>query len=524
MVWMAEPSKRKVLMKNAFKTVGFMLVMVLLSKVLGQVREIMIAAIYGGSVQSAAFYAASALPLNLFDIVFASAVTSSFIPVYNTYLEKNGENEADRFASAFINVVLLCSVLLSAVLMIFASPFISALYDLSGEAKELAVSLTVIMMPVMIFASLAFSFVGILQSKGEFNIPAVMSLVLNLAMVTYLWFFNDKFGVYGLSFTLLIGWLLQFLLQLPVAIKKGFKYKFIFKHEGIKSVLLLALPIMVGTWLQPITAIINTSLASSLDNNIKAISSLNYANKLYFIVPSVFTMSITNFIFPKLSRQITTEDDAGYKNILKLAFKIIFLCLIPITAVLVSLRTPIIEIVYKRGEFGDEDLYLTAGIFMYYSLGILFFGITDLLNKAFYAQKKALSPAITAGTAIVINIILSYALKAKMGVFGLALSSSLTALYIAVVLFWLLNRKTKFLKLNEIFDYLKILIFGVVLFFITNTLFGYIDFKISSTMINTILRLVVAAGSGGIVYLALVYFFIDEVKGIVKKVFNRSGE
>jgi len=504
-------------MKSAFKTVSFMLVMVLLSKILGQVREMMIASIYGGSVQSAAFYAASILPLNLFDIVFASAVTSSFIPVYNTYLEKSGEAEGDKFASAFINLVLLCSIVLSAVLMVFASPFVSVVsYGLTGETRQLAVSLTIIMMPVMIFASLAFSFVGILQSKGEFNIPAVMSLVLNIAMVLYLCFFNDKFGVTGLSYTLVIGWLLQFLLQLPAAIKKGFKYQLIFWHKGVKTVFLLALPIMAGTWLQPITAIINNAFASSLDNNLKAISSLNYANKLYFIVPSVFTMSITNYIFPRLSKQAVNEDKSEYVNTLRVAFKIIFLCLIPITAVLVSLRTPIIEVVYKRGEFGEEDLYLTAGIFMYYSLGILFFGLTDLFNKAFYSRKSAIIPAVTAGTAILLNIALSYILKGKLEVFGLALSSSLTALYISVVLFFFLNKEFKLVGIKDAFDLLKIIAAGVILFLASSLLYNYLSF--GAGIIGIILKLAVSAGVGGLIYLALIYFFIDDVKGMVKKI------
>jgi len=222
-------------MNKAFKTVGFMFIMILVSKILGQAREMIIASVYGTGDAANAFYAASTLPLNLFDIVFASSVSSAFIPVYNTYIEKKGEAEGDRFASAFVNFIFLISLILCIILIILASPLVGVIAKgLAGNAKILAKNLTVIMMPVMIFACLTFSTVGILQSKGEFNIPAVISLVSNGAVIIYLLFFNDKFGITGLAFSLLIGWILQFAVQLPAVKKIGFSYNpKIFYHQDI---------------------------------------------------------------------------------------------------------------------------------------------------------------------------------------------------------------------------------------------------------------------------------------------------
>ena len=430
-------------MNKAFKTVGFMFIMILLTKILGQAREIIIAAVYGTGDAANAFYAASTLPLNLFDIVFASAVSSAFIPVYNTYIEKKGNTEADRFASSFVNSVFLGSFLVSILLMVCASPLVSLVArGLTGQARDMAVRLTVIMMPTVMFASLTFSCVGILQSKGEFNIPAIISLVSNGAVILYLMFLNDKFGINGLAVSLVVGWVLQFAVQIPAIRKTGFCYsiKTVY-HEGLKDVVKLAIPVMAGTWIQPISNIINNSFASGIEGGISA---LNYASKLYLIVSAVFTVSVTNYIFPSLSRKSASDDSNDYNRTLSVSLKVILLVLVPVCALMLALSKPVIEIIYLRGEFGQEALRLTSGTFMFYSMGIIFYGVLDLLNKAFYARKNSIVPAFTAITAIIINFILSYVLKKFLGLYGLSLSTTLVYAFMSVTLFCILNSKIKF--------------------------------------------------------------------------------
>ena len=499
-------------MKKAFKIVGFMFVMILLTKVLGQVREIIIGSIYGTGDLAAAFNIASVLPLNLFDIVFASAVVSAFIPVYNTYLEKDGEEESDRFASAFLNLVFLGSFILCGILILFASPLVSLMSmsdEITDEIRYIAQNLTIIVMPVMIFASLTFSFVGILQSKGEFNIPAIMSLVLNVVMIVYLLFFNKIFGITGLAVSLLIGWILQFLLQLPFAAKLGFKYHFIFKHPGIPKVLALSLPVMVGTWLQPITAIVNTAFASGFP-------ALNYANRLYIIISSVFTASITNYIFPRLSKQSVTDDVENYKHTLKTSFKIIILFLIPLTATLLALSNPIIDVVYSWGNFDADSLYYTSNIFFYYSLGILFFGLIDLFNKAFYARKNTIVPSVTSVLAIGVTVVCSLILKNYMGVFGLALSSSISAIFASTVLFIFLNKELKFVDFSDFIDVIFSLLCGILTFVIITLLYKIIPLE--NTKINLIIKIVVSAGVGALSYGGLIYLLSKDVRRMVKNI------
>ncbi|MBQ7950465.1 MAG: murein biosynthesis integral membrane protein MurJ [Clostridia bacterium] len=500
-------------MKKSIKTVGFMFVMILLSKVLGQAREMLIAQLYGSSGDASAFYGVSALPLNLFDIVFASAVSSAFIPVYNTYLEKDGEQEGDRFASAFLNVIFLGSVVFTGILMLLASPLVSIMAGgLVGQVRQTAIKLLVIMLPMTVFASLAFSLVGLLQSKGEFTIPAMMSLISNGVVILYLCLGNRYFGIEGLAVSLVIGWALQFAIQIPVAKKKGFHYQPVLRHEGLKTVVKLALPVMVGTWIQPISTIINNAFGSSIPG---ALTTLNWANKLYLIVSSVFTVSLTNYIFPRLSRQSVQEDSEAYKNTLKVSFLLIVTVLIPITVLMLAFKTPIIEIVYKRGAFTEKDLYLTAGAFFYYSLGIPFYGLLDLLNKAYYARKNMLIPSVTAAAAIVFNIALSFFLKSVMASFGLALATSLTAVFMSGILLILLNHELGFLQKTDFFAIVRYVIYGALMFPVC--ILCYKVFPGKETLLGNIAAVGISALAGLLLYGSCVLAFQRDVREFIKK-------
>ena len=446
---------------------------------------------------------------------FASAVSSAFIPVYNTYLEQKGPEEGDRFASAFLNAVFICSLVLTGILILCSSGLVSLVAGgLVGQVRETAIHLTVIMLPIVLFASLAFSFVGLLQSKGEFNIPAVMSLVSNGVVILYLFFLNRYFGVTGLAVSLMIGWGLQFAIQIPIAVKRGFRYYPIIKHEGLKTVVKLALPVMVGTWIQPISAIINNAFASGI-GNADAIPTLNWANKLYLIVSSVFTVSLTNYIFPRLSKQSVTEDKESYNQTLRISFLLIVMVLIPICILMLVFKTPIIEIVYKRGAFTDNDLYLTAGAFFYYSLGIPFYGLLDLLNKAYYARKNMLIPAITAAAAILLNLLMSFFLKDIMGSFGLALSTSLTAVFMASVLFFLLNRELHFIETKDFLSLLRFAIYGLIMFPLCSICYRIFPFKTS--LIGNILAVGISCIIGLLAYGGCLWFFHKELREFLKK-------
>ena len=166
---------------------------------------------------------ASRIPLLFFDFTLGAAITSTFIPVYNRYLQKGEEEGACAFSSSFINFVLFISALFCLMGILFA-PILTNIMapGYAPETKALTTRLLIIMLPTIIFTALAYSFVGVLQSKGEFNIPAIISLVSNGTIIIYLLFLNKYFGIYGLAFAMLLGWGLQVVVQIPSLIKLRF--------------------------------------------------------------------------------------------------------------------------------------------------------------------------------------------------------------------------------------------------------------------------------------------------------------
>ena len=159
------------------------------------------------------------------------------------------------------------------------------------------------MFPTVVFSGVAFSLVGILQAQDHFTAPALMSAASNLVIILYFFFLDRSLGIYGLAAAYLAGWLIQALLQVPPLVRLGFRYKpgLELRSEGMKKVLALMGPVMVSTWVQPINLVINSRFGSRLYEG-AGVAALEYSTNLYLVIAGTFVLSITNVIFPKLSR------------------------------------------------------------------------------------------------------------------------------------------------------------------------------------------------------------------------------
>ena len=254
--------------------------------------------------------------------------------------------------------------------------------------------------------------------------------------------FNDKFGVQGAAVAMLIGWGTQIIVQLPAAIKKGFKYSFKvdFKDEGLKKIVKLALPILISSWVQPINNIVNLRLASGLEGG-EAVSAIEYAYTLYLIVVGVFSYTLSNIIFPELSKLSADSKKGEFVKVLNKSLKISIFFIIPMAVGIGFLSTSIIGIIYERGEFTAHSTDLTAAALMFYAIGMIGYGIMEVLNKAFYAMQDAKTPMIVSGIAIVLNIVLSIIFVNMIGYIGLPLAASITSLLTGVIMMWRINKK-----------------------------------------------------------------------------------
>ncbi|MBQ2897414.1 MAG: murein biosynthesis integral membrane protein MurJ [Clostridia bacterium] len=443
-------------MNKVFKTISGMFIIMLLAKVLGQAREVLLAWFYGTGTQASAFLTASQIPLNFFDMILGLAIVSAFVPVFNEYYQKEGETEANRFANNFIGVVLIISAALAAIGIIFSDFVIKVIASgFDTQTARLASNLLKIMFPSLIFTAVAYSYAGIVQSYGEFKLPAAMSIASNLVAILYFLVFNDIGGIFGLSVAMLIGWGLQLIILIPALIR--FKYRFglsfDFLHPGMKKVYKLALPILLSSWVQPLNVMINLYLASFIDGG-NAVSYINYANKLYIIIVGVFAMSVTNLILPRLSRLFADNQTKESADVITSSLRAGILFIVPVMFLFLIFSYQIVEIVYMRGAFDSKSVYMTSTALFFYSFGMLGYGLQEILNKSFYSMQNSVVPMKNAFFTIVINIALSFLLYRQMGVGGLALSSAIASVFSAVNLTIQIKRKVKQIKLRDIISLL----------------------------------------------------------------------
>lgn len=500
--------------KNIAFTAIFMSCATLLAKFCGLLRDMVLASMYGTeSAEAIAFSTASRIPLLFFDIALGTAVTSAFIPIFNEYLEKKEEKRAMEFANRFANLVIAVTLIMSIVGIIFSKQFIYLIAgEIPNDAFILASNLIKILFPTIIFTGLAFCFVGILQSYGEFNIPAIISLVSNGFLIIYLIFVGDRFGVTGVAVAMLVAWGTQVIVQLPSLKRFKFKYKpsLKFNDEGIKKVAKLALPIIISTWVQPINTMINMRLSSGLNGG-AAIPALDYANKIYIILVGVFTFTITNIVFPKLSRAAAAGNNDEYKSTIRTSLGYVFFIIAPIMAGFLMLSTPIIQLVYERGNFDSASTMLTSTALFFYSFGMLGYGVQEIMNKSFYSLQDGKTPMRVAFFGIAVNIALSllFVLGLNKGLGSLALAASISANVTGFTLLYKLSKKYKGL-LNKTFfkNVLKILLSVLLMSVVVMAI--YIPLK--SSGVNKFVLALAPSVAGAVVYLiCCIVFKVEEL-------------
>lgn len=503
-------------MQNAakmIKTAGFMIAATLLAKIFGLLRDMFIAAFYATGTYADAFFAATKIPLLFFDLVIGGVISAAFIPVFNEYLQLDGKRRALEFANRFINLILVITGIICALGVLFPQVLINIITpNISYETKLLASSLTRIMFPMIIFTGLTFSFVGILQSFGEFNIPAIVSLVSNTIMIAYCIIFKDKFGVTGLAAAMLLGWAMQAVVQVPSLIKLGYRYSFDFNFadSGIKKATLLAVPMLISTWVQPIGSLVNIYFSSFLGEGV--LSALEYANRLYIIVVGVFSFVVTNLVFPSMARASAAKDNNQSSQLIKSSLKAVSIVVTPLMGAFIVLSHPIVRLIYQRGAFDPSSTVLTATALTYYSMGMIGFALAEVLNKSFFAMQNSKTPMITSLVSIGANIFFSWLLSKYAGIAGLALATALGATLNAVLNFVFINKKASFINKTDAITFLKILVSALAMSASVWAAHRFLAIVLPDSLFGQLLNLSACTTLGIIIYvLACVTLKVNEI-------------
>ena len=513
-------------MSNLAKSAFWLMVVTMLSKVLGFGREIILGYFYGTSAYSDVYIVAMNIPLVVFSSIGVALVTT-FIPLYQEALTSKGEERALKFSNNVMSIVVILSIILGVLGFVFAEPLVKLFaMHYTGEKLALAVKFVRIMIGGVVFIGLSNLMTSYLQIKGDFTIPGMIGFPNNIIIITSIILSAVTGNIYILAIGTLIGMLSQFLFQVPFAIKKGYKFKptIDFKDEYLKKMLWLVMPVLIGVAVNQINAMVDRSLASGLEDGV--ITALNNANRLNGFVMGMFIATLGAVIYPTLSKLSTENNKEKFAESVANSVNCVNLLVVPASVGAMILATPVVRILFERGAFNDRSTMLTATALVFYSVGMVGFGLRDILGKVFYSLKDTKTPMINGIIAVVLNIVLNIALVKVMGHGGLALATSLSAIICIILLFISLKKKIGYygqdkIKSTFIKTVVASLVMGVVTYFVYKFLFGILGLG----FIQEAISLGVSIAIGGAIYLALIVVFkVEEVNmaiDMIKKKLKR---
>lgn len=434
------------------------------SGVLGLVRTSIISATFGAGNALDAFLAAQRIPEVIFVLVAGGALGSSFIPVFNQFLEANNVDGAWRLASAVMTVSALAAALLGLLVIIFA-PFIVQTFlvpDKPAEVQALTVSLTRLMMVTPFIFAISGLLMGILHAHQLFMLPSIaismnsIGLIIGAVVIARMLPPEGGVGqvgaanVYGLAYGAVLSALLHLLVQLPGLRQVRARLRLLpnLRVSGVKQVLLLMGPRVLGLAVVQINFVVNAAFTSGMLPG--SYTALTVAWSLMFFALGVIGQSVGSAVFPSLAALAAQDDMDGFKQRLSGALRGVLFLSLPATIGMILLGEPVIAVLFQRLEWTAENTVATAWALSFFAIGIAGHSLLEVLSRAFYALSDTKTPVIIGIVSMVSNIILSIILIRVLGdaqqlargpFAGLALANSLTTLLEGMALWWLMRRR-----------------------------------------------------------------------------------
>ncbi len=422
------------------------------SRILGFVREVVISSIYGLGKTTDAFFLAYTIPNLIRQLLGEGALHNSFIPIYEDVKVLKDKKKKKEFLDV-VFTFLLFSLLFLSVLGIFISPLLIRCFApgfsqnpyIYGEA----VKILRILFPYMLFISLTAFYGAILNSCGEFFFPALTPMWLNLSMIVFAIFFWKIIGIYALAIGVVIGGIFQFLSLFYFIRKIGisFSLNFNFKNRYFKKVVSLVGKSVLAVIVTQLNIVIDRIFASFLV--VGSISALYYANRLMQFPIGVFGVALSSVFFPHISKTESVKNWKEFKEYTSLGIKSIGIALLPFSFYLILFSKNVVNLVYRHGVFTAYNAHMTSLALKYYSIGIFFFSVNNLLNRVFYSTKDGKTPVIVNALSVLLNIGLNFLLVSFMSYRGLALATSISAIFNFLLLFYLLLKKGYIEKLGD---------------------------------------------------------------------------
>ncbi len=412
------------------------------NRVLGLLRDVIIAGKFGTRADLDAYYAAFRIPDFLFLVIASGAFGAAFIPIFTGFLERDEETAAWVLASSTLNAAFYALTALSALGFLFAGPLVRTIVapGLTAAQQTLATDLTRILLLQPLFLGLGGAAMGILNAQHKFLWPALAPVTYNLGIIVGALALAPRYGVKGLAYGVVIGAVGHFLTQLPALARVMRYYPVVsLRVPGMRQVGALLIPRMFGQAVFALNFVIVTNFASRLGEG--RVSGFQYGYTLFLLPHGVFALSAATVLFPTLARLAGAGDWGEFRARYAATLRSVLFFIVPATAALIVLRTAIPEAIYQLGAFNATSTGLTATALGALATGLVAYAVVEIVTRAFYALQDTRTPVIAGVLTIALNLPLSWFLSKAFGLGGLGLGLAVTTWLEMTILLVALRRR-----------------------------------------------------------------------------------
>lgn len=503
------------------------------SRLLGLVRDRILASQFGAGDMLDIYYAAFRIPDFLYSFLVLGALSAAFIPVFTETMENSTEERSWRLASSVLILLVVAMIILSVIgiaLLPWIIPFITPGFSVEKQQMVIEFSRIMFLSPLFLGASAVLG--GILVSRRCFWAYSIAPLFYNIGIIFGATVGVRMWGVKGLAWGVAIGVVLHFIVQMFSARKIGFVFmleKFAFwKDTAIRKIVFLMIPRTLTVAANQINFFVITIFASTLASGSLAI--FNFANNLQSIPLAIFGISFATAVFPRLSTLSAKKDYSGFSHTFFRTFRRILFFIIPIALLILVLRAQIVRVVLGSGHFDWEDTVLTFGVLGILALSLFAQSLLPLLARSFYSLQDTMTPFFITLFSEGVNILLTILLIDKFGIYGLAIAFTVATIVQMLFMMFFLRKWVQYPNKKSIMEFfLKLSVASLSAVIVAQ---GMKSFWGTFTNLNTFWEVFVQlafSGSAGICTFIFVvaYFHIEEFedfkKNLVKKIFDDGG-
>jgi putative peptidoglycan lipid II flippase len=459
------------------RNISVMSIAVFFSRILGLVRDQVMAYFFGGAYLNDAFNVAYNIPNLLRRLFGEGALSTAFVPIYNRIGIKQDRDAQIEFALNVLSILTIFLFILTVLGILFAPQIVALLYPgLADKTAVVAVKLTRVIFPYLFFIGLSSTFIAILNSHDYFFMTGLSSALLNVGMILtviipyWIWRLPAERLIFYAGWGVVVGGILQTIINFPYLRKVGYRLTLLirFGSEALKTMWQRFVPAMIGIGIREINLIADALMASFLP--IGSITALGYGNRLMQLPLGIFAISAGTAVLPTFSRLVSSKNYVELSKSVRFTSLSLAYVMLPITALILALSEDFIRILFAYGAFDSMAVKMSAQALSFYSLGLLFYSMNQVITPLFYAQGDTRTPVKLAAAMVVLNISLNLILMQFIQHRGLALSTSITAFVNFIILVILIRKRMSLISFKGITinlvkcTIISLLIFGMAIF------------------------------------------------------------